>query len=66
LENLGCIEDAKAQYRLALQLEFGGGAYHSLARLESPGTGLLRPLKRKPPTEVCGRVQSDGTIAPRR
>ena len=62
LENLGCVEDAKTQYRLAYQIGFAG-AYHSLIRLESPGTGLLKPIKRKAPTEVCGRVLPDGTIA---
>lgn len=47
LENLGCIEEAKAQYRLAIKLGFVG-ASHSLSRLESPGKGLLAPVKRKP------------------
>lgn len=47
LENLGCIEEAKEQYRRAIKLGFAG-ASHSLSRLESPGKGLLAPVKRKP------------------
>lgn len=54
LEYLGCLEEAKDQYRLAIKLGFAG-ASHNLDRLESPGKGLLPPVKPNPPTEVCGR-----------
>ncbi|MGH9581279.1 MAG: hypothetical protein ACRD2R_09800, partial [Terriglobales bacterium] len=46
LENLGCVEEAKAQYRISAQLGFVGGAYR-LMRLEKPGSGLLAPVEKK-------------------
>ena len=54
LENLGCLEEAKEQYRLASNLRFAG-AVHRLSRLEAPGTGLLPPVKPKPRTDACGK-----------
>jgi len=53
LENLGCLDEARAQYRLAIKLRFGG-AVHRMSRLDSPGTGLLPPIKPKPRTDACG------------
>jgi tetratricopeptide (TPR) repeat protein len=42
LENVGCTDEALAQYRLAINLGFKGAAYR-IQRIESPGTGLLAP-----------------------
>lgn len=64
LENLGCIEEAKHQYRLAVELKFAGAA-HRLSRLDSPGSGLLPPIKPKPPTDACGKPLPGGAAAPR-
>lgn len=55
LENLGCLDEAKAQYRLAAKLGFQG-ADHRLSRLESPGSGLLAPIKPKPRTDACDEI----------
>ena len=55
LENLGCVEEAKVQYRVASRLGFKG-ADHRLGRLESPGSGLLSPVKPKPRTEACDEL----------
>ena len=55
LENLGCVEEAKVQYRVASRLGFKG-ADHRLSRLESPGSGLLSPVKPKPRTEACDEL----------
>lgn len=52
LENLGCLDEAREQYRIALSLGFHG-AVHRLGRLESPGSGLLAPVKPKLRTEAC-------------
>lgn len=52
LENLGCLDEAKAQYRLAARLGYLGAA-HRLSRLESPGSGLLPPIEPKPRTDAC-------------
>lgn len=53
LENLGCVDEAKAQYRVSSKLGFVGGAYR-LMRLEKPGSGLLPPrearLRECPPS----------------
>ena len=54
LENLGCLEEAKEQYRLAIKLRFVG-ASHRLSRLDSPGSGILPPVKPKPRTDACGK-----------
>jgi len=54
LEGLGCIEEAKQQYRLASARRFSGAIYN-LERLEKPGTGLLPPPKTHAPTEGCWR-----------
>jgi tetratricopeptide (TPR) repeat protein len=43
LENLGCREEAKAQYRMAISLHFKG-AENRLMRIETPGKGLLAPV----------------------
>lgn len=43
LENLGCLEEAKAQYRVAIGLHFLE-AEHRLLRIEAPGKGLLAPV----------------------
>ena len=42
LENLGCREEAKGQYRAAISLHFPGAQYR-LMRIETPGKGLLGP-----------------------
>ncbi|MGH8660601.1 MAG: hypothetical protein ACREUB_02425 [Burkholderiales bacterium] len=52
LENLGCLDEAKVQYRLAARLGYQGAA-HRLGRLESPGSGLLPPIEPKPRTDAC-------------
>lgn len=44
LENLGCREDAIAQYRVAVKLRYRE-AEHRLKRIESPGQGLLAPVE---------------------
>ena len=44
LENLGRIDEAKALYRRAFELGYGG-AKQELMRLESPGSGLSPPRK---------------------
>jgi tetratricopeptide (TPR) repeat protein len=54
LENLGCLEEAKEQYRLATKLRYPG-AVHRLSRLDSPGSGLLPPVKPKRRTDACGK-----------
>lgn len=46
LENLGCKKEALPQYRLAVEFGFGGAAYR-LQAAESPGKGLLPPVKPK-------------------
>jgi tetratricopeptide (TPR) repeat protein len=43
LENLGCLEEAKAQYRVAVSMHFRE-AEHRLMRIETPGKGLLAPI----------------------
>ena len=48
LENLGRIDDAKANYRAAMKLGFHG-AVHRLQRLEEPGKGLLPPTRSAAP-----------------
>jgi len=47
LENLGCIEDAMTQYRLATSLRFAG-AEHRIQRIVNPGSGLLPPMAEPP------------------
>jgi tetratricopeptide (TPR) repeat protein len=64
LENLGCLEEAKEQYRLATQLRFAGAA-HRLSRLDSPGSGLLPPVTPKPRTDACGKPLPAGASQPR-
>ncbi|OAI50085.1 hypothetical protein AYO46_10665 [Betaproteobacteria bacterium SCGC AG-212-J23] len=49
LENLGCREEAKAQYRVAVGMHFRA-AEHRLMRIETPGKGLLAPIEL--PAEV--------------
>ena len=63
LENLGCLEEAKEQYRLATKLRYLG-AVHRLSRLDSPGSGLLPPIKPKPRTEACGQALPGGAAQP--
>lgn len=43
LENLGCREEAKAQYRSAVSLGYRGAEFR-LQRAENPGKGLLAPI----------------------
>jgi tetratricopeptide (TPR) repeat protein len=43
LENLGCREEAKAQYRVAINLHYREAEYR-LQRGETPGKGLLAPI----------------------
>ena len=59
LENLGCLEEAKELYRLATRLRFPG-ADHRLSRLDSPGSGLLPPVKPKPRTDACDEPMPRG------
>jgi tetratricopeptide (TPR) repeat protein len=47
LENLGCVDDAMVQYRLATQLHFAGAEYR-LQRIINPGSGLLPPQAEPP------------------
>jgi hypothetical protein len=65
LENLGCLEEAKTQYRLASRLGFRG-ADHRLSSLEAPGSGLLPPVKLKPRTDACDEVLPEIPAPPRR
>jgi tetratricopeptide (TPR) repeat protein len=65
LENLGCLDEAREQYRVASKLRFRG-ADHRLSRLDSPGSGLLPPVKPKPRSDACGRPFLGGPVAPRR
>ena len=65
LENLGCLDEAREQYRLATDLGFTGAA-HRLSRLDSPGSGLLPPIKPKPRTDACGKPLPGGAAPPRR
>ncbi|MGH8641830.1 MAG: hypothetical protein ACRET6_08955, partial [Burkholderiales bacterium] len=55
LEYLGCFEEAKEQYRLAIKLRVLD-APQSLRRLESPGGGAQWPVKPRPTTEFCSRA----------
>ena len=64
LENLGCLDEARAQYRIAIDLRFMGAA-HRLSRLDSPGSGLLPPVKPKPRTDACGKPLPGGATPPR-
>ncbi|MGH8634202.1 MAG: tetratricopeptide repeat protein [Burkholderiales bacterium] len=64
LENLGCLDEAREQYRLASKLRFRG-ADHRLSRLDAPGSGLLSPVKRKPRTDACGEPLPGGATPPR-
>ncbi|HEX9395730.1 MAG TPA: tetratricopeptide repeat protein [Burkholderiales bacterium] len=45
LENLGCIREARVQYRIAADLGYVGGAWR-LMQLDSPGKGLIPPSTR--------------------
>lgn len=64
LEDLGCLDEAREQYRLAVKLRFSGAA-HRLSRLDSPGSGLLAPVTPKPRTDACDQVLPGGTASPR-
>jgi hypothetical protein len=64
LENLGCLDEARAQYRLAMKLGFQG-ASHRLSRLDTPGRGLLPPAKPKRRTDACGEFLPAGAGPPR-
>jgi len=44
LENLGCKREALPQYRLAVEFGFGGAEYR-LQAAETPGKGLLLPVR---------------------
>jgi tetratricopeptide (TPR) repeat protein len=52
LENLGCRNEAVAQYRVSLAMGFRG-AQHHLDRIESPGKGLLAPTANMPEQVDC-------------
>jgi tetratricopeptide (TPR) repeat protein len=54
LENLGCRKESLAQYRLAIKLGFPGAEYR-LQHAESPGKGLLAPMKL-PPQADCAEL----------
>jgi len=64
LENLGCLDEAREQYRLASKLRFQG-AVHRLSRLDSPGSGLLPPVDPKRRTDACGKPLPGGAAPPR-
>lgn len=64
LENLGCQDEAREQYRLATKLRFLG-AVHRLSRLDSPGSGLLPPVTPKPRTDACDKPLLEGAAPPR-
>ncbi|HSB49180.1 MAG TPA: tetratricopeptide repeat protein [Burkholderiales bacterium] len=55
LESLGCLGEAKEQYRAAARLSFRV-ADHRLGRLESPGSGLLAPVEPKSRTDACDEL----------
>jgi len=57
LENLGCIEEAKAQYRVSSKLGYVGGRYR-LMRLDKPGSGLLPPRRDGAPRECSEAIRS--------
>jgi len=46
LENLGCVAEARLQYRRAADLGFVGGEWR-LIQLDTPGKGLISPSTRK-------------------
>lgn len=48
LENLGRVDEAKANYRAAIKLGFPGAVYR-LQSLEEPGKGLLPPTRSAAP-----------------
>lgn len=52
LENLGCRNEAVAQYRVSLAMGLKGAA-HRLDRIESPGKGLLPPTGNMPEQVDC-------------
>lgn len=64
LENLGCEDEARAQYRLSARLGFQG-ANHRLGRLDDPGSGLLAPVEPKPRTEACDEPLPATALPPR-
>jgi tetratricopeptide (TPR) repeat protein len=63
LENLGCLDEAREQYRLAIKLRFPGAAYR-LSRLDSPGSGLLPPVKPRPRSDECGKLLPGSALLP--
>jgi tetratricopeptide (TPR) repeat protein len=62
LENLGCLDQAKAEYRTAVERGFGGAQYR-LERLESPGKGLLAPGVRPRRAADCGKLLAKSKAA---
>ena len=56
LENLGCLEEAKAHYRVAIGMHSREAEYR-LQRIENPGQGLL------PPTELPRQVDCKDLMA---
>lgn len=46
LENLGCVDQARVQYKRAEDLGFVGGAWR-LMQLDKPGAGLISPSAKK-------------------
>jgi tetratricopeptide (TPR) repeat protein len=46
LENLGCVPEARLQYKRAEDLGFVGGTWR-LMQLDKPGAGLIAPSSRK-------------------
>jgi len=61
LENLGCIDQAKAQYRSSADLGYVGGAYRLMA-LESPGKGLIASSKK--PRGPCPQAIRSAKLPP--
>jgi protein O-mannosyl-transferase len=64
VENLGCLDEAREQYRHASRLGFRG-ADHRLSRLDSPGSGLLPPIAPKPRSAACDKPLPGGAAPPR-
>ena len=61
LENLGCVDQAKAQYRISADLGYVGGAYRLMA-LETPGKGLIASPKK--PRGPCPEAIRSATLPP--
>jgi len=59
LENLGCRDQARTEYRTAIRLG-DKGAQHRLDAMDSPGKGLLPAQRAKPPATNCAQLAAVG------